>query len=397
MGTRTRSLFLLFLALLLTCTSLLFSATSPYGLVMPSQHQVFSSCQEAFLASDYVNTLNSSQLLTLYHNKLQQEEAAAAAAQTLAATATPTLNERIPIFYNLFIGKEEDRSRVQALMNEQFQFWNETIHGDVYITSIGVPPTNLTYPLRLREQRRTGDEVVTLDALWEYCQSNPSSKVIYLHSKGSFHPTKVNDVLRNFLTRGALSTECANLPNDATVCSSRMSPFPHTHTSGNMWLARCSYVQLLEKPSTYQETLGGANEPCVGMGRFAAEHYIHSHPACRPVDLYTQPDFIWAYDFIPSLEDFEAAMDLAPAPRFIADVYVAHPPCNDGKLRLQRHVLEEFQRIYNQTPAADWWGWKFYNGTEGWVSKETVPAGEALFSKLRTMYPQSKRYRKRGQ
>ena len=89
-----------------------------------------------------------------------------------------------------------------------------------------------------------GGEDLTYHVLWNYCRNNPyhNAKVVYLHSKGSFHDSSQNTDLRKFITNSALSKECANLPDQCDVCSYRMSPFPYPHTSGNMWLARCDYV-----------------------------------------------------------------------------------------------------------------------------------------------------------
>lgn len=37
------------------------------------------------------------------------------------------------------------------------------------------------------------------------------------------------------------------------ICSSRMSPLPHPHTSGNMWLAKCDYISQLIDPKALSE------------------------------------------------------------------------------------------------------------------------------------------------
>jgi len=116
--------------------------------------------------------------------------------------------------------------------------------------SIGVPLQieNTTLP----QHDEKGWEPQTLRLLWQQCKINTHDKIVYIHSKGSFHPNNDNDLLRRFLTRGALSEECSNLPSSCNVCSSRMSPIPHPHASGNMWLARCDYVQKLIDPELFE-------------------------------------------------------------------------------------------------------------------------------------------------
>ena len=74
---------------------------------------------------------------------------------------------------------------------------------------------------------------------------------------------------------GALSKECAMMPEDTcNVCSSRFSPVPHPHTSGNMWLARCDYIKKLIDPLIFEAAMnsldydgGEAFLACDGRGR----------------------------------------------------------------------------------------------------------------------------------
>ena len=176
-------------------------------------------------------------------------------------------------------------------------------------------------------------------------------------------PMPQNEMLRVFLTRGALSDECANLPDTCNVCSSRMSPFPHLHTPGNMWLARCSYIQQLVKPSEFLHLMGLRDNSCTGGGRNAAEHWVHAHPNNRPCDLYKEKSYTWFIWGIPKLRKFEASIELAMAPRFEPQAYVKRTcrkkrPYHDGNL-----LVDEFQQNYNITPSSDWWGWDWFNLT----------------------------------
>lgn len=148
-----------------------------------------------------------------------------------------------------------------------------------------------------------GDESQTLGLLCQHCVENPSDTVVYLHSKGSFHAKEENNRLRRFSTRGALSEECAHVPDQCNICSSRFSPLPYPHTSGNMWVAKCVYVRKLINPNEFQQKMddiykngdsikGIAPEvvekihpSSFGLDRFAAEHWINSHPSSVPCDL----------------------------------------------------------------------------------------------------------------
>jgi hypothetical protein len=258
----------------------------------------------------------------------------------------------IPVFYNLFVNSSSDIPRVKGIVQEQMALVR--VKHRVFVQSIGTPMSipNTT----LISHHDQASEMVTLDSLWNYCRKNRRQKVIYLHSKGSFHPHILNDVLRMFLTRGALSKECANLPFTCNVCSSRMSPVPHPHTPGNMWLARCNYVSKLLAPRALQVAMNNVTETqssCRGTGRYAAEHWVYSHPAARPCDLYTDPAYTWAYKPVPE-GDFRK--ELKPAPRFSLETYDKKGECKkDGLLMQQR--LEEYQMLYQTAPTDAWWGW----------------------------------------
>ena len=282
---------------------------------------------------------------------------------------------KIRIFYNLFTKSVEDEDRVRSIVQEQFQYLNPLLHDtNVTIISIGHPLSSIPYNLSISVHRNKGSELATLHALWEYCQSNnnPSTKVIYLHSKGSFHPRPENELLRNFLTQGALSEECANLPDSCNVCSSRMSPLPHPHTSGNMWLARCDYISQLFNPFMRNDHILFRNDvPCKGWGRFLAEHWVHSHPSVKPCDLYPGKEFIWAYENIPQGAKLELR-ELKLAPRFQLEDYILemHSKKNDfswkvckDESRVENFVSERmanYEVLYNVTEVdVDWWGWEF--------------------------------------
>jgi hypothetical protein len=258
--------------------------------------------------------------------------------------------ESVPVFYNVFVAQESDAPRVRSIVMEQFTYLRPEHH--VHLHSIGFPIdiANTTL-LQYHEQ---GDEVETLHSLWEYCSIQPESKVVYLHSKGSFTPSSDNDILRRFLTAGALSQECLDLPQSCNVCSSRMSPLPHPHTPGNMWLIDPKLFDVTIK--TAAGTSFKMNSPCHGHGRFSAEHWVHSHPLNMPCDLYSDPVYVWNYKHLPA-PDF--SKELAAAPRFPFDSYkIANKCLNIGVSMNER--ISEYAQLYNASPPSSWWGWSFY-------------------------------------
>ena len=267
---------------------------------------------------------------------------------------------QIPVFYNVF-APSGDVEYTKSIVKEQMGM--ALPQHEFLIRTIGTP---LTIPdTTLLQHDEEGDEVETLELLWQHCNKYPSDKVVYIHSKGSFHFNEDNNRLRRFLTRGALSDECAQLPGTCNVCSSRMSPMPHPHTSGNMWLARCDYVKKLPQPSKFADMMSRHMEemhvvtqdcwPCFGLHRFSAEHWIHSHPAVKPCDLSTDESFVADYETTPDV-DFE--INLQPAPRFELDVYGGPAPCMFGQY--QNYRLKEYRSLYGEDVEIpeDWFGYR---------------------------------------
>lgn len=291
----------------------------------------------------------------------------------------------VAVFYNLFVdpdANDTEVSRVKSLVREQLtlkQPWHK-----IYVNSIGlqvdailegVPDTTLL------QHTLEGSEMVTLRSVYDYCRQHPERKVAYLHSKGSYHPRPENEALRQFLTRGVLSKIWSETEaSQCSVGSSRFSPTPHPHTSGNMWLAQCSYVKELIPPDAFTERMAqvehltnSSNAACVGSRRFAAEHWIHSHPSVKPCDLYTNTDFQWGYSELTSDSGTNHGdFVLQAAPR------VSWKATKVGCMNIfgmhLRHRLAEYKFLYGLLPDASWWGWKLWHEEFKDLFNGTIPS-----------------------
>lgn len=278
-------------------------------------------------------------------------------------TFDSSVEQQITVFYNIYTAKAGDISTVKQIVEEQLRDLRP--HHEVHVRSIGeqfeIPNTT-----RIRHDQ-TGNEIETLELLWKHCHKHPASRVVYIHSKGSFHSRPENTRLRRFLTRGALSDACSFLPEECNVCSSRMSPFPHPHTPGNMWLARCSYVKNLLNPLIFEvameetEYLGDVNKAapwCLGRGRFAAEHWIHSHPSVQPCDVAgDEIAYFWGYNGVP---DHEFPFNLSTAPRFPLHAYASIGGCNlltgDSNMSAYSTIRRiEYEWLYGENSLEKWW------------------------------------------
>jgi hypothetical protein len=285
-----------------------------------------------------------------------------------------TLVQRVPVFYSLFVKSQKDAPRVRNIVMEQFS--SLLPEHEVYMHSIGVQLGNISFVTKHLGHHEQGTEIITLHSLWQYCSNHTDAKVVYLHAKGSSNNNRQNTALRPFLTVGALSRECLSLPATCDVCSSRISPIPHPHTPGNMWLARCSYINKLIDPNLFEAEMESVQrqllhvpQSCVGRGRYAAEHWVLSHPSARPCDLCSSSNYVWSYANVPR-QDF--VRDLVPAPRFeLPKYYFPNIPCEwSGTSAKER--LYEYLELYNETPTASWWGWRFFNNSESTVSIEKL-------------------------
>ncbi|MGK3736736.1 MAG: hypothetical protein ACI8RD_013068 [Bacillariaceae sp.] len=296
--------------------------------------------------------------------------------------------DNIPIFYNLFVNNQQDAPRVRQIVNEQFNKLLP-VHNPIYINSIGTPMDLNDTGAILLGHYETAAEHVTLKALYDYCR-NPEhvhKKVVYMHSKGSFTATQQNGKLRRFLTSGVLSEECATMPDTCNMCSSRFSPVPHPHTSGNMWLARCDYIKKLIDPEKFENAMdsleyegGHAFLACDGRGRYSAEHWVHSHPSVKPCDLFTDPKFTWNYDGIPVVREFKSHLKLEHAPRFDLKTYLKTNirDCA-GRGASVKFRIDEYKGLYNETPTSDWWGHNFLQEKDDWWYVKLILYDENLF------------------
>jgi hypothetical protein len=289
--------------------------------------------------------------------------------ETIRQSNLPTTT--IPVFYNLYVNpdNQSDVPRVRQLVSEQLSGLTPEIYNPIYVQSIGHPMTipNTT----MIGHHDSGTEMLTLHSLWDYCLNHSDETVLYLHSKGSYHNRHENDLLRRFLTFGAVqwtsttSTKEIKLPDLCDVLSSRFSPYPHPHTSGNMWMARCRYISKLIHPLAFTDKMEQVPRApglkrrfeyyLVGRGRFAAEHWVYSHPSVRPCDTY-RGNFSCGYDNLPDVLAAENFDSIATAPRF---PYKFYRPLEELKPWTGiQHRWREYQPLYNETPTESWWGWR---------------------------------------
>ena len=157
-----------------------------------------------------------------------------------------------------------------------------------------------------------GEEIQTLGKLYQFCVSNPSSKVLYFHDKGSVYHNNFNAKFCSLLNCYVLNTQCIDALNEHDTCGWRISPTPIIHYSGNMWWARCNYINKLVDPMAQlkNETFIQINKKldCVNSdGQHFAEAWVGSAPTIHPADCMNSTidnTFLWGYDFPAAADAF---------------------------------------------------------------------------------------------
>ena len=195
---------------------------------------------------------------------------------------------------------------------------------------------------------QNGNEVNTMQALYDYCMAAEADLggdddyddilVTYIHDKGSYHNTKHNEGMRRMATKAAIDCRYELMDNptrgingqEFNVCTGKFLILPQYLSSANMWTTKCSYVKNLIPPVEYEskmyqmynETLlrnewnpslstatatddqqqqqrpnnndndyynclkpMSTNENHLGLGRYAYERWIWSHPNVVPSEV----------------------------------------------------------------------------------------------------------------
>lgn len=173
---------------------------------------------------------------------------------------------------------------------------------------------------------------------------------MYIHNKGSYHPSETADVVRRLGTRAALSRACSPSGRKRYRCNACGLSFRlvlHLHYAGNMWSADCGYVRELLHPQVYtrvryhlcphlvldaQTERSGdgdqrphprrrhpAEKHCFlntsdaaklisanGWHRFAHERWIASHPSLLPCLVYRGS---YRHDFRSRMEEWKVRLE----------------------------------------------------------------------------------------
>jgi len=164
----------------------------------------------------------------------------------------------------------------------------------VYYATMGEYGADYSIPnnkfKHIKHHGKEGSEAQTHHLMYQFCHDNPTSKVLYFHNKGSYHPTADNSIFRSYLDCYNLNPNCIEALDTHDICGWRLTPVPHPFYSGNFWWATCKHINGLVSPmsNTQNETfiaLSNKVNPCVlSFGRWFSEAWVTSKPEYKPAD-----------------------------------------------------------------------------------------------------------------
>lgn len=259
-----------------------------------------------------------------------------------------------------------------------------------------------------------GTEVVTLQHVYDFCQNYPSSSslVTYLHNKGSFHYSEVNENWRPALTDAALSDLClsqalfssSNHSSPCNICGlqfyNQWAPF----IPGNMFSARCDYIRQLLPPRDFSKHMEAAIAKVVhlllkgqllatilpdrkdfyGLDRYSDEHWIASHPDVVPCDCDPTRVLATYHDQRKTLSDLELQVTpLKLNPPSYSKQVVTFRVKSQTKLRVREYYylpgnLIKWFHLYQKAPGSDSWVWRHFPDGTMWQDAVTKHQSDAV-------------------
>lgn len=335
--------------------------------------------------------------------------------EALNVTMLP-LNPRRPVvFYNVYIPSE--RNEVFAIVKEQLHqiaLISEAYQGGKHIitvnlVTIGEDDSKSTTVLeacnslaglkcRLVKHYESADEEVTLQALYDHCQEHPSTTVTYLHTKGSFHYSQTNNAWRRALTAAALHPDCWS-HDICSVCGLQFFTQFTLFWPGNMWTARCGYVNQLIPPLFFQSRLENTvakmlrlrlegiftsyllrdRKDYFGLDRYHAEHWIGSHPDLQPCDMESLERPQQVFKRRSSVQDIVKGLQFSLAPRLpgfaVGHNFEAHRMLQQNKDERRKEIyllpgkLFLWYELYQRVPSSRSWVWKWFPDGAFWKAK----------------------------
>jgi hypothetical protein len=311
------------------------------------------------------------------------------------------------IFYNIYIPVDKDsQTNAFRVIDEQLQQIRQSYAAkhstntlQLYYVTIG---HNLTDHQWIQERcncfvcthvrhETSGFEEVTLQPLYEYCVQQPEHRVIYLHSKGTFHPSHGAERWRRAMTEAVTSRHCLHddIPSQCHVCGLTFSPVWTPLYPGNMWVGACSHIRLLIPPRDFAERmtkftdnlplyhfhyeLYNASLPDhMGTERWAMEVWVTSHPTLTACDVSNPPFFrrspntqLESAVVAPRTTIKEPVFHLSESKK---QLVLGNTTLRDSEYFLLPGLLHKYTMLYGAVPPRDSWIWSWFPDGGRWYN-----------------------------
>lgn len=341
---------------------------------------------------------------------------------------TETVDPELALFFNIYINPTNISASLDIVQEQLFERRKSmaAATAPLYYVTIGSIQANVTRcsNCHLLEHLEKGSELHTLQHMYTYCTKHPNHKVVYMHNKGSFTMTLRNDRLRWHLTKSLFLADCIENLGNFTTCSAKFSVSPFMSYIGNMFVARCSYINKLIPPMEFPAALervvkslntsnnetdyltyGGKDfaitrESWLGLGRFASEHWIASHPDIQPAQVYPTNRFTY------KMKDWSRKWKPLKRP---ADLSRKEKNFMERELPPWYHLpgrIYQWKRLYHAVPHNSSWVWDLYrniavynwtlvfelygNSTADGEAPEEVPPEEAISANSTEVVPEER-------
>ncbi|KAL9185715.1 hypothetical protein ACHAXT_003492 [Thalassiosira profunda] len=275
---------------------------------------------------------------------------------------------------------------------------------------------------RLRHYHN-GTEAVTLTNLHEFCNSPivadaNRTRVVYLHSKGSYHDHGKQRPWRREMTNSSLDPHCL-YPPDAScdVCGAQYYTMFASMFPGNMWTAKCSYIQkllppveggeyakrreeaikqffLLKQEGIMQNTLPWHQDVFYGLDRYQWEHWVGGHPSLIPCEMHSPAKGFWdmvSGKVVP--EDYKwglARRDMVyEVPGKPKQWLSNNEQANFRQFYYLAGNMLKWIKLYNAVPSQESWVWDRFPAGQRWkelVAQRGVGALERMITSYSSRY-----------
>ena len=335
--------------------------------------------------------------------------------------------EPLHIFYNAYAPSDaEGQARAVRIVDEQLAQVASSYGGRRFMVHLHYKTIGTDRVLDLKPHCRRygwichtlghsaeGFEDLTLRPLYDHCVRSRKDRVVYLHSKGSFHSDSYgrNDIWRRHLTLATTSRGCLSHVG-CDICGLNFCPrWGAFIMAGNMFAAQCGYIRRLLPLDDYTSRLGVVREELdslAGSGnlalhlynktspwkeqvnRYMWEMWPASHPAIRPCDLSPTPSLGHWIEKRRSIWKFSWAM----APRHLLTNERWHVPYPDPRTqetlsneswRLRDYFLlaghlVRWMALYKEYPPRDSWVWKWFPDGDMWLQAVLADGNNAVRS-----------------